>query len=124
MLGVLAQHCTFIDDDPEPEFVEDAVETEEDEAETVTAEKMKKRSMMMTRKGSWHSHISQRSREHELSIGGITHITQFSTQTVHKFKTDLISFFSSSAPIPFQHAIVFRFYDIDIDPTKDCDVRV
>ena len=71
MLGVLAQHCTFIDDDPEPEFVEDAVETEEDEAETVTAEKMKKRSMMMTRKGSWHSHISQRSREHELSIGGI-----------------------------------------------------
>ena len=69
MLGILAQRCTFTDDDAE-EFVDDAVETEEDEAET--AEQMKKRSMMMTRKGSWHSHISQRSREHELSIGGIT----------------------------------------------------
>ena len=69
VLGILAQRCTFIDDDAE-EFVDDAVETEEDEAET--AEQMKKRSMMMTRKGSWHSHISQRSREHELSIGGIT----------------------------------------------------
>ena len=81
MLGILAQRCTFIDDDAE-EFVDDAVETEEDEAET--AEQMKKRSMMMTRKGSWHSHISQRSREHELSIGGTTHHTQSSTQTVHR----------------------------------------
>ena len=44
---------------------EDTLDTVEEEAEPEPEKKE-----MMTRKGSWHSHISQRTRQQELSIGG------------------------------------------------------
>ena len=53
---------TFSDDPEVDNVVDDMLEEDVD---------LKKEPGLMTRKGSWHSHISQRSRHQELSIGGI-----------------------------------------------------
>ena len=56
---------TFSDDPEVDNVVDDMLE------EDVDFPSEKKEPGLMTRKGSWHSHISQRSRHQELSIGGI-----------------------------------------------------
>ena len=59
MLGLTAQSGTILDEAEEY--------TEEEEVSDADI----KDKYLVTRKGSWHSHISQRSRDQELSIGGI-----------------------------------------------------
>ena len=59
MLGLTAQTGTILDEAEEY--------TEEEEVPDADI----KDKYLVTRKGSWHSHISQRSRDQELSIGGI-----------------------------------------------------
>ena len=59
-MDLTAQTGTILDDDEECLG----------ETEVTEVSDTKDKRDLVTRKGSWHSHISERSRDEELSIGG------------------------------------------------------
>ncbi len=105
-MGLTAQTGTILDE--AEEFTED---------EEVSGAPDIKDKDLVTRKGSWHSHISQRSRDQELSIGGICCVVLV-FRVDRQFKTFYIFNFHTSLAIlsPILNLIIFTIFHDKFGP--------
>ena len=99
-MGLTAQTGTILDE--AEEFTED---------EEVSGAPDIKDKDLVTRKGSWHSHISQRSRDQELSIGGICCVV-FVFREDRQFQTFYIFNFHTSLSYPLSYPVYLIIFTI------------